>query len=235
MSRTVTTVPIGHLFAELLKLGADIEDATADNYGTVEVLGHFVHADRNGQLNVSARGEDGYAAEAGVVTRDVAAVAAYIWEHTTARVRSLPPNGPGSLALIEIAGDDPSGQHLDYGLARRRPGPQRASATPLARSPSGRPPAPAAEPASESASWASSCSPGAPPEGRCVIYQVTWTIDVFDATSHRAAAEQAYATMRSADPENLAGVFEITDQDDIRHTVDLSPGRHRDEDLSTDL
>jgi hypothetical protein len=77
---TRASTPVGRILADLLSRGADITAATVDRYGTVEVLGHVVRADHRGQMNVSARGEDGFASEDGLVTTDATAVAEYIWQ-----------------------------------------------------------------------------------------------------------------------------------------------------------
>lgn len=53
-----------------------------------------------------------------------------------------------------------------------------------------------------------------------MLYRVSWSIEV-DADSPREAAELCRTIMR--DPDNIAVVFEVVDEDGNRLLVDLLP------------
>lgn len=67
-------------------------------------------------------------------------------------------------------------------------------------------------------------------------YEVSWTVDIFDAASPREAAEQALACILNPDSNSLCRVFVAADVDGGQPVrVDLSPGaKGGPDDMSTD-
>ena len=51
-------------------------------------------------------------------------------------------------------------------------------------------------------------------------YRVTWVIDL-EADTPQQAAEQALAIQRN--PESIATVFDVTDEDNAQWRIDLNP------------
>lgn len=52
------------------------------------------------------------------------------------------------------------------------------------------------------------------------LHRVIWAIDIFDAASHREAAEKALKIHRN--PESIATVFDVTDEAGQTVQVDLT-------------
>jgi hypothetical protein len=64
-------------------------------------------------------------------------------------------------------------------------------------------------------------------------FDVSWTMHL-EGTTHRDAAQKALSVLMDTDPANIGKVFEVEDLAGVRHVIDLSPGAHDDDDLSTD-
>lgn len=52
-------------------------------------------------------------------------------------------------------------------------------------------------------------------------YHVTWTIDIFEASTPMEAAQQALDIQRN--PESVATIFTVTDENGVTVEIDLTP------------
>src|SRR5215212_3265870 len=64
-------------------------------------------------------------------------------------------------------------------------------------------------------------------------FTVSWTMHL-EGVTHRDAAMAALRVLMDSDPENIGKVFEVEDLAGVKEVIDLSPGAHGDDDLSTD-